>query len=266
MASRRISFVVTLFAIALAPTLMGAGGKGCGGDGAFTSMTPAPKLTGTWDVAYDDTLGIEVTIGGATYTSEVGPNGGSFTIDHDGMPITFDLACDRPEIVCPSEAWPSYVDISQEDATYPHRAYVDIPKQYCMGTEVTPDPADCGEGTLNPDCEQVCDGEIGVMPQRTFGLVNEPGTEFDVLLGAGVATNGVNCVLLGISSAHADLVTMGASATDDWEGTAMDNGEVTVAYSGGCLWVTDPADDGTVAGLVVGASVKFTTGFTAQKR
>jgi hypothetical protein len=262
MASRRISLAVTIMALALAPALMGA--RGCGG--AYNSMTPAPKLTGTWNVAYDDMLGIEVTLGGATYTSELGANGGTFTIDHMGQPITFDLACDRPEIVCPSEAWPATVDISQEDMAYPHRAYVDIPKQYCMGTEVAPDPAECGEGTLNPDCERVCDGEVGVMSQRTYGVVNEAGTEFSVLLGAGVATNGVNCALLGISVAHADLVTMGSSETEDWEGTAMESGEIIVAYAGGCLWAGDVDDDGTIEALVLGASLKFTTGFTAMKR
>ena len=45
----------------------------------------------------------------------------------------------------------------------------------------------------------------------------------------------------------------------------MDNGEVVVGYAGGCLWAGDPDDDGTIEGLVIGAKVRFTTGFTAER-
>jgi hypothetical protein len=87
-----------------------------------------------------------------------------------------------------------------------------------------------------------------------------------VLLGAGVATNGVNCALLGVSAAGADLVNVGTPMEEDWESTAMEGGVVTVAYAGGCLWAGDPDDDGTVEAIVIGAGVKFTTGFTAVKQ
>src|SRR6185503_20427874 len=90
------------FLMVLAPTLMAAKGKGCGGDGdspAIFSKTPAPDMTGSWDVTYDDTIDVEITIGGAVYTAEIGVAGGTVTIDHDGQPITFELDCARPEVV-----------------------------------------------------------------------------------------------------------------------------------------------------------------------
>jgi hypothetical protein len=52
----------------------------------------------------------------------------------------------------------------------------------------------------------------------------------------------------------------------DWESTDMDNGEVKVGYAGACLWADDVTGDGTIEALVVGATVEFTTGYTATKR
>jgi hypothetical protein len=45
----------------------------------------------------------------------------------------------------------------------------------------------------------------------------------------------------------------------------MDNGIVTVAYAGGCLWAGDPNLDGQLEALLIGASVKFTSGFTGVR-
>jgi len=255
---------ITLAVAMMAPALMGAEG-GCG-KGPVSSRTPAPNVTGTWDIAYDDTLGIEVTIGGAAYSQTLGAAGGSFTIDHMGQPITFDLACSRPEVVCPSEAWPASVTAEQRNAAFPHRMWVTLPGQQCNGMLIDPVMSECGPGTLNENCEQVCDGEIVTASRDTFGVVNEEGTAFDLLLGAGVATNGINCALLGLSVAHADLVTTGSADTMDWEAVQMSNGEVVVGYAGGCLWLGDPDMDAALEALVIGASVKFTTGFTGTRR
>ncbi len=46
----------------------------------------------------------------------------------------------------------------------------------------------------------------------------------------------------------------------------MDAGLVSVGFAGGCLWAGDPDMDGDLEALLVGASVKFTTGFTGQRR
>jgi hypothetical protein len=43
----------------------------------------------------------------------------------------------------------------------------------------------------------------------------------------------------------------------------MDAGLVTVGYAGGCLWAGPAAGRDAV---VIGAEVKFTTGFTGAKR
>ena len=75
-------------------------------------------------------------------------------------------------------------------------------------------------------------------------------------------TNGINCALLGYSVADAELVTEGASGSD-WEAVAMEAGLVTIGYSGACLFAGTMS--GTDQALLVGAEVKFTTGFTGTK-
>jgi hypothetical protein len=254
----RLTWISTL--AALAPITMGA--RGCG---PISSMEPAPDVNGRWAVSYDDSLEVEITIGGSTYQAELPAGGGRVQIEHAGTAIEFDLDCSRPEIVCPSEAWPAEVTAEQREAAYPHRMWVRIPQQTCSGTLRQPSGGECGEGTLNPECEQVCDGEVLTTERDTFGVINDAGDRFDLLLGGGAATNGVNCVLLGISSAHATLVTSGSVDTADWTVDAMTDGEIVAAYAGGCLWVGDPDLDEELEALVLGASVKFTTGFTASR-
>ncbi|MEQ8278751.1 MAG: hypothetical protein RMA76_29635 [Deltaproteobacteria bacterium] len=257
------SKTILLSAVLVTPLLAGAEG-GCGG--AINSMTDAPSMNGTWDITYDDRLDIEVKLGGAVYTETLPSSGGSFTIDHAGTPITFDLDCAKPEVICPSETWPMSVQAEHRNARFPHRFFVSIPRQSCDGTLVDPDTSECGAGTSNPDCGQVCDGEMKTTNTDHFGVVNEAGTAFDLLLGAGVATNGINCALLGISAAKANLETSGSSTDGDWEATGMKDGEVAVAYTGGCLWAGDPNDDGTIEALTIGAQLKFTTGFEGSRR
>lgn len=245
---------------ALMPMMMGARG-GCGGP--LTSMSPAPDVEGAWAVTYDDALEVEITLGGATYDATLPEEGGTVMVEHGGYAIPFTLDCSRPEIVCPSEAWPERVTVSQREPEYPHRMWVTIPKQECMGTMRDPDPSECGANTLNPECDRVCDGEVSTVERDTFGLIDEPGESFDLLLGGGIATNGVNCVLLGVSSAHAGLLSSGSAETEDWTAEEMREGRVVAAYGGGCLWAGDPDGDDELEALVLGASVKFTTGFTA---
>ncbi len=263
MTSRR-TLLVALALATLAPALMGAKGGGCGG--AAFSMTAAPDVQGDWDVTYDDSLGVRITLGGAVYEDTIGLEGGTIDIDHDGTPISFDLDCTRPEIVCPSEVWPATVSLEQRSAEYPHRMWMLLPKQTCNGDTVAADPTTCGENTSNPDCEDICMGELVTETTEHFGVINEAGDHYDVLLGAGVATNGVNCALLGVSTTSADLVNTGTPMEAGWESTDMENGQVKVGYAGACLWAGDATDDGTIEALVVGATVEFTTGYTATKR
>ncbi len=251
---------VSLACLAALPVLTGAQGDGC----AAGSKSPAPDVSGDWGVAYEEAIGVEVKIGGAVYTSSIGAQGGQVTIDHEGQPITFDLDCARPEIVCPAEAWPEDVSIEQRNTEYEHQMIVNLPKQHCVGTTRKADPSECGSGTNNPDCEDVCDGEIAVTEQEAFGVIGESGDSFRLYLGGGVATNGVNCALLGWSVADAELVSEG-EGTDAWTANEMKAGVVTVAYAGGCLWVADVSPDPGLEAAILGASVTFTVGFTADR-
>ncbi len=154
------------------------------------------------------------------------------------------------------------VTMEQRDERFEHQVHVTLPGQECGGELIAADPATCGEGTDNPDCNDICDGEILVGERDVLGVIDEPGENFDILLGAGVASNGVNCALLGSSSAHAEIESV---ERPTWSATALTNGEVITAYSGGCLWADDVNADGELEALVLGATLKFTTSFEATK-
>jgi hypothetical protein len=241
------------------PLMMGAQGDGC----AAGSQSPAPDVRGTWGITYDDAIGIEVKIGGAVYNAELGAQGGSFTINHEGKPYTFNLDCARPDIVCPSEAWPDRVVIEQRDVQHQHQMVVNLPQQTCMGTLAKPEPGTCGAGTTNPNCDLVCDGGVTVKTAETFGVIGEKGDTFRLYLGAGIVSNGINCAMLGYSVADASLDLTGTAGMD-WEATGMSAGLVTIGYSGACLFAGTV--DGTNQAVLVGAEVKFTTGFTGTKQ
>lgn len=251
---------IALFALPTLPFIMGAQGDGC----AAGSKSAAPDVTGTWGIQYDDRIGVEVKIGGATYNEELGAAGGSVTINHQGKPYTFTLDCSRPDIVCPSEAWPDRVVVEQRNIDRQHQMIVNLPTAQCTGALTKPAPGTCGTGTSNPNCDLVCGGDITVRTNEAFGVIGEAGESFRLFLGGGVVTNGINCAMLGYSVADASLVTSGSAQSADWEATAMQAGLVTIGYSGACLFA------GTIAGtdeaLLVAAEVKFTTGFTGTKQ
>jgi len=256
------SKILVLLTCTSIPALMGARGDGC----AANSRSPAPDVNGWWDVTYDNRLDVEIHIGAAVYTAELGPQGGVVDITHEGQPLRFDLDCARPEILCPSEAWPASVLAEQRDVGFEHRMYVTLPTQQCVGTLRAPEAGTCGEGTANPDCEDVCDGSIITRDAERFGVIGESGRSFRLYLGAGIATNGINCALAGWSLADADIESTGSAADGDWEAVAMNAGLVTVGYAGGCLWAGDPNMDGQLEALLAAATIKFTTGFTAVRQ
>ena len=244
------------------PFTMAARGDGC----AVNSRSPAPDVTGSWSIAYDDRISVEIAIGGAVYEADLPASGGVVEIVHDGKPLSFELDCSRPDIVCPSEAWPHTVEIEQREEQFEHRMIVTLPMQSCSTPLRAPEEGECGPDTLNPDCDSVCDGEVTVHEQETFGVIGEDGSSFRLYLGAGIATNGFNCALLGVSLADADLDNEGSAEDGDWTAVAMDSGLVTVAYAGGCVWAGDPDMDQELEALIVGASVTFRTGFTGERQ
>lgn len=230
------------------------------------ATNPAPDVTGAWALSYADDLKVEITIGGAVYQETVGVQGGSVTINHDGQPFTFNLNCARPEVVCPSEVWAEQVSFNQKQPNFPRRVWVTIPQHSCDGELIDADPMECGADTANPDCEQVCDGETTTKNVETFGLMTEDGSQLNVFLGAGVASNGINCVALGISGASAEVVAEGSADSENWTATALANGEIATGYAGGCLWAGDPDDDGTLEAVVLSASITLRTSFTGTRK
>ncbi|MEO8554640.1 MAG: hypothetical protein ABI678_31905, partial [Kofleriaceae bacterium] len=173
-----------------------------------------------------------------------------------------DLDCARADVVCPGEAWPNQVVIEQRDVMKQHQMVVDLPAAKCDGALTQPTPGTCGTGTSNPNCDLVCGGNITVQTSEAFGVIGETGDTFRLYLGGGVVTNGINCAMLGYSLADATLDTEGEN-TASWEATAMSAGLVTIGYSGACLFAGTM--NGTNQALLVGAEVKFTTGFTGTR-
>jgi hypothetical protein len=241
---------------------LGAKGGGCG---AVSSMDPAPSVAGQWAISYGTMMNVDVTIGGAVYHQSLAASGGTFTVTHQGQPLAFSIDCSRPEVICPSEVWPSSVAIDQRDPTYPHRMWVAIPTQACSSPLVAPKSSECGAGTLNPDCKPVCTGQVTTTTADAFGVIADDGATFDLLLGGGLVTNGVNCALLGVSVAHAQLKSTGTPMTSDWAAQSMESGTVKTGYAGGCLWAGDPTMSGQLQALVVGASVEISTSFTGTR-
>lgn len=249
--------------LCLLPFLMGAQGGGCGG--SFSSTEPAPNVSGTWAISYGNTMDVKVNIAGSVYVQSLPATGGSFSVTHQGAPYAFNVDCSKPEVVCPSEVWPASVAIDQRDKTYQHRMWARIPTQTCSGTTAAPKSTECGAGTTNPDCKPVCMGTVTTSTADAFGLISEGGDNFSLLLGGGIATNGINCVLLGLSAATAGLET--ARFGSLWTASNMTNGVIKTGFAGGCLWAgaVDAMGKPTAAG-VVGASVEISTTFTGKKQ
>ncbi len=258
---RFIAGPASVLALCSLPFLMGAnaGGGGC----SFNSTTDAPDVAGNWGITYGATMEVDVKVGGSTYHQSLTPTGGTFSFMHQGAPFSFNVDCSRPEVVCPSEVWPTQVAVDQRDPTYQHRMWVKIPTQTCSGQTVAPKPAECGTGTPNPDCKPVCTGTVTTSSADAFGLINEAGDRFDLLLGGGFASNGVNCVLLGLSAASAGLQTTRQGG--QWTANNMTGGAVKTGYAGGCLWAGAVDANGNPSATVLSASVEITTSFTGKR-
>ena len=214
-------------------------------------------------LTWEDNLDVEITIGGAVYTETFGAEGGVMNINHDGTPISFNLDCSRPLIVCPSEVWPDNVALDQRDELFPRNVYVTIPLSVCVGDLVDADPNECNE---DAETCQTCEGEITLGEAETFGRINLANDSLTVLLGGTVVSNGINCAMLGLSIAHTGLETEGAGPAGDWTAVSMPDGQVITGFAGGCLWAGDVNDDGSIEAIVVGAAVKLSTNFTGARQ
>jgi hypothetical protein len=141
---------------------------------------------------------------------------------------------------------------------------VNLPQQSCTGTLAKPEPGTCGAGTSNPNCDLICDGGVTVATTEHWGVIGESGESFRLYVGGGIVTNGINCAMLGYSLADGQLDNVGDPGSMNWESTGMSAGLVTIGYSGACLFTGTV--DGNNQALLVGAEVKFTTGFTGVKQ
>lgn len=262
MNTARLPVFLTVALCGALPFVMGTKEGGCGG--SFSSTSPAPDVGGRWSIAYANTMNVKITLGGSVYTQQLSPVGGALVITHQGKPYSFNVDCARPEVVCPSEVWPASVTIDQRDATYQHRMWVKIPVQKCSGQTVAPPANECGAGTPNPECKPVCSGTVSVSEAEAFGLINEAGNKFDLFLGGSFASNGVNCAMLGLSAAQAQILSTGKGV--DWQATEFVAGTVKTGFAGGCLWAgpVDPLTNKPEA-LVVGATLEISTPFTGKR-
>lgn len=274
----RTYFRIAVLAVGVVGVLsMGPGRCGLSAEGFFSDL-PAPDMRGTWDVTYDNVVDIEVSIGGAVYVGNITGGSGSMSFTHDGEPVTLDLECSDPLVICPSEIFPAEVDFEQRNfESRPHQVYMTVTESECTGEMVYPDPADCG-GETGIDCDElVCDGtvlDVGVdrlasisnpvPPSPAIG--STPYYSIGIALGGGMAIPTANCVLLGASYADADIQYSGTydTETNNMEATDLTDGLITVIYKGACFWAAGGA--GNLGVALLEAEVKLTTGFTASKQ
>jgi len=266
------------------PLFMGQERCGASAKGFF-SDDPAPSMEGVWDVTYDDQVDVEIDLGGgAVYYGVIADDGGEVAFTHDGEPVSLDLDCSKPWIVCPSEVWTETVEFLQPRfAARPHQVQMLVQDQECLNPRM-PEESE-GECSSNPDVNLPCDVEIcdpedtitstkstvasisnPVPPDPEFG--DRPGYTIGIALSGGMVIPAANCLLIGTSFADADIVYTGQYEPDP-EGptmfaTDLTDGVITIIFSGACFWAH--YSESEIAGALLGASVKITTGFTASIR
>jgi len=62
-----------------------------------------PDLAGRWDLAYDDVIDVEITLGAETHRTRVSGEGGRIALHDAGSALELMIDCTRPELVCPNE-------------------------------------------------------------------------------------------------------------------------------------------------------------------
>jgi len=245
------------------------------------STNPAPDVAGNWDVDYDDTMDIEVDIGGSVYSGTITGDSGSISFMHDGNPVTLDLDCSWPWVVCPSELFPATVELEQRQfQERPHQVHMEVNTTECVGSPRMPDEGagECDSSDPQRPCDvEICDAVVEAS-STTVGTISDPGDtlqrhpdfELDLLLGVDFAMPTANCVLAGVSWAECDIQYTGDYDVDATEptmvATELTNGTISTIYGGACLWFESTEYTGDLRAALLGATVTFTTGFTAVKQ
>jgi len=264
------------------PLTMGVGRCGLSGAGFFSDK-PAPDMRGTWSVDYDDSLEVEIDIGGAAAaTQTLSSEGGTIQFMVDNQPVELVLDCTKDWIVCPSEVWAPEVEFDQPNfATKPHQVQMTVTETECSDPRMPDEQA--GECSSNPDDNRPCDVEIcdpenvQDVEHSTIASISDPdplnpdpGSKpaytVGIALSGGFALPTANCVLAAASYADADIVYDGTYDPDEptMDATELTSGLVTIDLFGACFWATEV--DAQLRAALLSARVRLRTGFTAVKQ
>ena len=230
--------------VGVVPLLMGPSGGGCG---RAEDPSEIPDIAGTWEITFTGETSVDIDIGGVAYDPELPPDESTAAVAVDGVPIEFNIDCDSELIQCPHEIMPVRFDIVQ-DPDNPQSFGVEVPIQECDGEEV----------------EGVCMGTVTERISTAPGTISADGTSFDLLLGGG-ATGTTGCALLALYVANGAIVSSGTAAMMNKRGDTITNGNVIVAYAGGCLILDEDMVDMSVRAAAVGATLTLSSGYTAQR-
>lgn len=102
-------------AVRVLPWLLGVAlsvscSAGCGRSAARGS---SPDFAGEWDVTFDDSMGLELRLGGQVQRTRLAETGGAFALRDAGAGLELEVDCTRPELVCPGEVWPRELVLTQ---------------------------------------------------------------------------------------------------------------------------------------------------------
>ena len=91
-----------LSAVAL---VVGSLASGC--DKARSSAPPQPDFSGTWDVAFEDAVQVELRVGDRTLHGRVDGERGTVEFASATGTLALDIDCSSADLVCPTEVFPS---------------------------------------------------------------------------------------------------------------------------------------------------------------
>lgn len=266
-----------LLPLALLSVLTMAPGRCRESTSGFFSGDPAPDLRGEWAVTYDDTLNVEINVGGQVYSGSVMGTAGSFEFTHEGETYTFELDCAEPALICPSEVFAETVTLEQrrfEDA--PHQVHMPAAETRCVGRSRAPDEAagECGGETDIPCDVEICEGTVTETESVSLGSISEPDAvvgdtpPYTISLALGglitaFATSYGVCIGMAGSHAEADIEYDGTydTETNGMIATRLANGEVVMTLGGACL--VAGAGGGAAGVALAGAEIQIWTGFEA---
>jgi hypothetical protein len=225
--------VLTVLLAATALCLLRGAGKegGCGQGLDNRAGEPGVDVGGKdgarWNVDYSDTIQVKITgAGGAVVTHDFTVAGGGL-FDVEGTQIDLGKLCEREDVACPHEVFPSEVKMTQPGDQL-HLLYVNFNAE----------------------------GPLGELKDTTLLGNVDSDHDFSIALGIGAAAApGLPCALLGVSYATGHIDNDGG---DPPVGTSL-SGDIVTGYAGGCVLI---GSSGTAS---AGVSVELRVPFTATR-